>query len=147
MSEPGDVARPPRPCSKGESPLPHLRENPVNPVEITKRPHSAQFAPPAAHLQTRARASKTAPTRVLRRFTPSRPRRNGLTARPQARSSDAVMEGCHHFADIIPYSAHNVYGNAKIKTDRRAFLYKIHFLGDATNPPRYLPTRRDAASP
>ena len=75
MSEPGDVARPPRPCSKGVTPLPHLRENPanpVNPVEKTKRPHSAKFAPPAAHLQTRARASKTAPTRVLRRLTPPR---------------------------------------------------------------------------
>ena len=50
-------------------------------------------------------------------------------------------------ADIIPYSTHYVYGNAKNKTDLRAFLYKIHFLGDAANPPRYLPTRRDAASP
>ena len=36
-------------------------------------------------------------------------------------------------ADIIPYSAHYVYGTAKIKTDRRAFLYKIHFLGDAAS--------------
>ena len=61
-----------------------------------------------------AEAAYNAPTRVLRRLTPpNRSRRNGLTARPQARSSDAVMEGCcHFFANIIPYSAHNVYGNA-----------------------------------
>ena len=50
---------------------------------------------------------------------PRIPVRRRATHIPARVSHDGVMEveGCAHFANILPYSTHNVYSTAKIKTD------------------------------
>ena len=76
-----------------------------------------------------AEAAYNAPTRVLRRFTPSRPRRNGLTARPQARSRDAVMDGCCHSSPILyPIPRIMSMATRKSKPTGERFYTRFTFL-------------------